>query len=85
MTCHKCQGLMIEEPSLHHRATESLLDQFDVSGLCAQSYHCLSCGNYEDGVIVANRRRQAESRRVVQQAETIATWADVTLAKAVRA
>lgn len=81
MICHKCHGLMVQEASLHHRATESLLDQYDKTTLCARSYHCINCGSYTDSVI----RRNKAGQRLIAHAETIATWADVALTTAVRA
>jgi len=54
MTCTRCHGLLIEIPPLvwssgdDYHATQS-----DRCG--GEAWQCLNCGNYVDGVILANR------------------------------
>ena len=54
MTCTRCHGLLVEIPPLvwssgdDYHATQS-----DRCG--GEAWQCLNCGNYVDGVILANR------------------------------
>ncbi len=54
MTCTRCHGLLVEVPSLvwlstnDYHPTQS--DQCE-----GEAWQCLNCGNYIDGVILANR------------------------------
>ena len=84
MTCPKCRAIMFQEPSLHHQASaDYTVDLSDARLVCA-SWHCLLCGTYCDHVILANRAKQADERRLVAQAETIATWATLDVPEGVR-
>lgn len=80
MYCSKCQSLMIREVSVHHHTTDYSLDLNDVRTIHGASYRCVCCGNFEDAVILANRARQADERRLVAHAETIAAWSDLQVA-----
>ena len=80
MTCSKCASLMASESSAHHHSTDYSVDLGDVQTLHSCAYRCLTCGNFEDQTILANRAKQADERRLVAQAETIATWAAVRVA-----
>lgn len=72
MTCPKCNAQMFAEPSLHYQGgAECLVDL----GTVGPSVHCLLCGTYLEAVILANRARQADERRLLAQAETIAVCA----------
>jgi len=54
VTCARCHGLLVEIPSLvwlsgdDYQPTQS--DQCE-----GEAWQCLNCGNYIDGVILANR------------------------------
>ena len=54
MTCTRCHGLLVEIPPLvwlsgdDYRPTQS--DRYG-----GEAWQCLNCGNYVDGVILANR------------------------------
>src|SRR5437879_6670751 len=54
MTCTRCHGLLVEIPPLvwssgdDYHATQS--DRYG-----GEAWQCLNCGNYVDGVILANR------------------------------
>lgn len=72
MTCPKCAAIMFLAPSLRHLASDDYhVVLTDVRAAC-QSYYCLICGAYLDQVIVANRVRQADERRLIRHAESIA-------------
>lgn len=75
MTCSRCASTMCHESSIHHQSTDYTVDLNDVRLIKSESYHCLICGNYEDAVIVANRAKQADERRLVAEAESIAQCA----------
>ena len=84
MTCPKCASLMFAEPSVHHQASaDYTLDLTDARLQC-QEWHCLLCGTYCDAVILANRAKQADERRLVEQAETIAIFAALDVRHEVR-
>jgi len=84
MTCPKCAALMLPEPSVHYQASaDYTLDQTDRESVC-RAWHCL-CGQYVDRVVLANRARQKDERRLLEEANTIATWASVAVAKGVGA
>lgn len=84
MTCPKCAARMFAEPSVHYlSSSEYTVDQTDTKGQC-EALHCLLCGTWVDAVIVANRAKQADERRLVAQAETIATWASLGARQGVR-
>jgi hypothetical protein len=68
---------MCHESSIHHQSTDYTPDLNDVRLMRSESYHCLICGNYEDAVIVANRAKQADERRLVAEAESIAQCAPI--------
>ena len=79
-TCSKCASLMVSESSAHHHSTDYTLDLGDVQTMHSCAYRCLTCGNFEDAVVLANRAKQADERRLVEHAETIATWASISVA-----
>lgn len=78
--CSKCSSLMVSESSSHHYSTDYSVDLGDVQTMHSYAYRCLTCGNFEDPTILANRAKQADERRLVAAAETIATWAAVRVA-----
>jgi len=79
MNCFRCQSLMCREVSLYHHSTDYTPDLNDVRAMTTDSYRCLCCGNVEDAVILANRAKQADERRLVAEAEIIvADWASLT-------
>jgi len=74
MTCPKCAARMFPEVSLRfHASADYTLSAFDAGQECA-GWHCLCCGQYVDRVVLANRAKQADERRLISQAELIATW-----------
>lgn len=77
MNCSKCQSLMVRELSAHNHSTDYSLDLNDVRTMHGGAYRCVCCGNWEDATVLANRARQADERRLVAQAETIAVWSDL--------
>jgi len=54
MTCARCHGLLMEIPSLMWLSSNDY--QPTQSDRCeGEAWQCLNCGNYIDGVILANR------------------------------
>ena len=54
MTCARCHGLLVEIPSLMWSSSNDY--QPTQSDQCeGEAWQCLNCGNYIDGVILANR------------------------------
>ena len=54
MTCARCHGLLMEIPSLMWLSSNDY--QPTQSDQCEdEAWQCLNCGNYIDGVILANR------------------------------
>ena len=54
MTCARCHGLLVEIPSLMWLSSNDY--QPTQSDQCeGEAWQCLNCGNYIDGVILANR------------------------------
>lgn len=74
-TCSKCHSLMFRESSLHHQSADYCVDLNDVQAMQRESFHCVTCGNFEDVVILKNRAIQAQERRLIQDAPVIAAWA----------
>ena len=75
MTCSRCAAQMVRESSIHYQGVSSLYDMSDAATIEPHCYHCLTCGNYIDAVILANRARQAVLQRTLERADAIATWA----------
>jgi hypothetical protein len=80
MNCSKCASLMASESSAHHHSTDYSVDLGDVQTMHSCAYRCMTCGNFVDPTILANRAKQADERRLLEQANTIATWASVHVA-----
>ena len=60
MTCARCQGLLVNIPSLVWLSSEDY--QPTQSDRCeGEAWQCLNCGNYIDAVILANRGPLPES------------------------
>ena len=55
MTCARCHGLLVEVPPLVWLSSDDYLPT--QSDRCdGEAWQCLNCGNYVDGVILANRQ-----------------------------
>ena len=73
MICPKCAARMLPDFSVHYQSSaDYTLDQNDRESVCS-AWHCL-CGQYIDRVVLTNRARQSDERRLLAQAETIAAW-----------
>ena len=73
MTCSRCQSLMIPDVPLRYHAVH--IDASDLEAGAA--YRCVTCGEYVDAVILANRAHHAH--QLVQEAEQIAGWHSFSL------
>jgi len=55
LTCARCHGLLVEVPPLVWLSSDDYLPT--QSDRCdGEAWQCLNCGNYVDGVILANRQ-----------------------------
>jgi hypothetical protein len=60
LTCARCQGLLVNIPSLVWLSSEDY--QPTQADRCeGEAWQCLNCGNYVDAVILVNRRSLPES------------------------
>ena len=66
MKCTRCHGSLVPEYAY---------DLANSGSISASLWKCVQCGDRIDPIILANRARQADARRLVSQAETIAQLA----------
>lgn len=72
MTCPKCAGLLVHDSPLRFQATDDYTVEVSDARTETLSRHCLNCGLYMDLQSLQNRRRQADERKLIRQAEQIA-------------
>ena len=74
MTCARCHGLLVEIPPLMWLSSDDYHPtQSDRCG--GEAWQCLNCGNYVDGVILANRLAPPQPSREEDAAvSTAANW-----------
>lgn len=72
MTCPKCAATMIRETPLQFHAMRDMSETEE-----GVTYRCMMCGTYLDAVILKNRAKQRDERRLLETAETIAAYASL--------
>ena len=72
MSCPKCSGLLIPAPSPMHLLSDYFIDTYDLQDKRDAAVSCVNCGYYADAIMISNKSKQADERRLVAQAET---WA----------
>lgn len=71
-TCPKCAGLLVPAPSPLHLLSDYFIDTYDLQAKRSVAVSCANCGYYADAITIKNKAKQADERRLVEQAET---WA----------
>ena len=74
--CPRCQSRMVLDAPLQFHSNHADLSELDY----CDAYRCPSCGHYSDAVIERNRARQADERRLLAEAHTIAITAALQVA-----
>jgi hypothetical protein len=72
-TCPKCAGLLVPVSSPLHLLSDYFIDTYDLQDPLGEAVQCLNCGLYSDTVTIANKAKQADAQRLVEQAQN---WAD---------
>lgn len=72
MSCPKCSGLLVPAPSPLHLLSDYFIDTYDLQDKRSAAVSCANCGYYADAITIKNKAKQADERRLVEQAET---WA----------
>lgn len=71
-TCPKCAGLLVPAPSPLHLLSDYFIDTYDLQDKRSVAVSCANCGYYADAITIKNKAKQADERRLMEQAET---WA----------
>lgn len=68
-TCPKCSGLLVSAPSPLHLLSDYFIDTYDLQDKRSVAVSCINCGYYADAVTTLNKAKQADTQRLVAQAE----------------